>query len=447
MVYNGTVVMAEIVLENIFLVEIRLGRTKWRIKETTAEIGRIFHIGEFCEKHPHITLFGPFSLKKGASVAQLQNVIGDVAQSFGAIPFLVHGFEMNQGLNGAVIAYRIITTDPLVELTEAIMEAVGELAETFNIWDRDPALKWFHVTIANNLDRGKAMHVFNHMSEQSPSSTYNREKQEGFLTRVRSSLGMDRVTEHETPPSPPLIDEDGLRITIVNGDHILAEYDLMQHRWITQNDPGALSEWQRTMKLYRRSSGFERTRSRYTHKEDIFVISDLHLGHANIIKYCSRPFPHNAVDEMDQVLIRNWNYTVKPGDRIYHIGDLCYGPLAKNPSEYLQRLNGRCTLIQGNHDGRPTGPIHKVTVIHNKIPFLLIHDPGNVPKSFDGWVIHGHHHNNDLKNYPFINFEKRRINVSAELVKYQPVSLFDLFTIIKNHQTKPEVKSILLREM
>ncbi len=62
-------------------------------------------------------------------------------------------------------------------------------------------------------------------------------------------------------------------------------------------------------------------------------------------------------------------------------------------------------------------------------------------------MIHGHHHNNDLKNYPFINFEKRRINVSAELVKYQPVSLFDLFTIIKNHQKKPEVKSILLREM
>jgi calcineurin-like phosphoesterase family protein len=354
---------------------------------------------------------------------------------------------MNQGLNGAVIAYRIITTDPLVELTEAIMAGVAELSETFNIWDRDPALKWFHVTIANNLDRGKAMHVFNHLSEQSSSSSYDREKQEGVFTRIRSSLGMDRVTEHETLPSPPLLDEDGLRITIVNGDHILAEYDLMQHRWITQNDPGAVSEWQRTMKLFRRSSGFERTRPLYTQKEDIFVISDLHLGHANIIKYCSRPFPHDSVDEMDQVLIRNWNYTVKPGDRIYHIGDLCYGPLAKNPSEYLQRLNGRCTLIQGNHDGGHPAPIHKETVIHNKIPFLLIHDPGNVPKSFDGWVIHGHHHNNDLKNYPFINFENQRINVSAELVQYQPVSLFDLCTIIKNHQTKPKVKSILLREM
>jgi calcineurin-like phosphoesterase family protein len=317
----------------------------------------------------------------------------------------------------------------------------------FNTWDRDPELKWFHVTIANRLDRRKAVQVFNHLIDRLPFSGYDREKKEGFFTQFRYSLRTDRGAEHEVSPPPPLLDEDGLRITIVNGDHILAEYDLMQHRWLSQNDPGALSEWHHTMELYRRSSGIERTSPLYTHKEDIFVISDLHLGHANSIKYCSRPFPHDAVDEMDQVLIRNWNYTVKPGDRIYHIGDLSYGPLARTRFEYLQRLNGRFTLITGNHDGGDHAAIRSETLMYHDIRFLLVHDPGDVPKSYDGWVIHGHYHNNDLKHYPFINFEDRRINVSAELVKYQPVSLFDLCNIIKDHQLKPKVKSILLREM
>ena len=447
MVHNRIVVMVTTMPDDMFLIEIRLGRTKWRIKKTTAEIGRIFDIRDFCEKHPHITLFGPFFLKKETSVAQLLKAIEEIAKSFETIPFLMHGFEMNQGLNGAVIAYRIIPTDPLVELTEAITASVGELAEIFNTWDRDPELKWFHVTIANRLDRGKAAQVFKHLIEQSPFSLFDQEKQEGFFAHFRFPLGAGGPGEPQLPPPPPLLDEDGLRITIVNGDHILAEYDLIQHRWFSPHDPHASSEWQHTLERYRRSNGIERTGPLYNHEEDIFVLSDLHLGHANIIKYCSRPFPHDAVDEMDQVLIRNWNYTIKPGDRIYYIGDLCYGPLAKTPFEYIRRLNGRFTLIQGNHDEGEHVTIHSETLVHNNIPFMLIHDPDDMPKAFDGWVIHGHHHNNDLKHYPFINFEKRWINVSAEVVKYQPVSLSNLCTIIKDHQLKPKVKSILLREM
>ncbi|MCX6682190.1 MAG: 2'-5' RNA ligase family protein [Methanoregula sp.] len=447
MVHNRIVVMVTTMLEDMFLIEIRLGRTKWRIKKTTAEIGRIFNITDFCEKHPHITLFGPFFLKKGTSVAQLQKAIEEAAKSFEAIPFLMHGFEMNQGLSGAVIAYRIIPTDPLVELTEAIMTSVGELAEIFNTWDKDPELKWFHVTIANRLDRSKAAQVFKHLIEQSPFSSFDQEKQGGFFTRFRFPREADRPGEHQLPPPPPILDEDGLRITIVNGDHILSEYDLIQHRWFSPEDPHASSEWLRTLERYRRRDGIERTGPRYNHEEDIFVLSDLHLGHANIIKYCSRPFPHDAVDVMDQVLIRNWNYTIKPGDRVYYIGDLCYGPLARTPFEYIQRLNGRFTLIQGNHDEGEYVTIHSETLVHNNIPFMLIHDPDDMPKAFDGWVIHGHHHNNDLIHYPFINFEKRWINVSAEVVKYQPVSLSNLCNIIKDHQLKPKVKSILLREM
>jgi calcineurin-like phosphoesterase family protein len=55
--------------------------------------------------------------------------------------------------------------------------------------------------------------------------------------------------------------------------------------------------------------------------------------------------------------------------------------------------------------------------------FLLTHDPDRLPIDWNGWVIHGHKHNNDMKNSPFINGERKTINVSPELVNYRPVSL------------------------
>ena len=55
--------------------------------------------------------------------------------------------------------------------------------------------------------------------------------------------------------------------------------------------------------------------------------------------------------------------------------------------------------------------------------FLLVHDPDNLPIKWDGWIIHGHKHNNDMKNYPFINGEKKTINVGVELLNYKPIDL------------------------
>lgn len=40
----------------------------------------------------------------------------------------------------------------------------------------------------------------------------------------------------------------------------------------------------------------------------IFFTSDHHFSHANIIRYCNRPFA--SAEEMNQELIRRWNQTV-----------------------------------------------------------------------------------------------------------------------------------------
>lgn len=78
-----------------------------------------------------------------------------------------------------------------------------------------------------------------------------------------------------------------------------------------------------------------------------FYISDLHLGHANIILYDNRPF--KSIDEMDEKLIENWNAVVTDEDVVYHIGDFSWDKYDKWVDQ-IRRLNGRIFLIKGNHD-------------------------------------------------------------------------------------------------
>jgi len=77
----------------------------------------------------------------------------------------------------------------------------------------------------------------------------------------------------------------------------------------------------------------------------IWITADTHFGHANIIKYCNRPF--SSVGEMDEALILNWNRVVAPNDTIYHLGDFS---LTKSVDEYVDRLNGKILLVPGSHD-------------------------------------------------------------------------------------------------
>ena len=38
----------------------------------------------------------------------------------------------------------------------------------------------------------------------------------------------------------------------------------------------------------------------------LYLTADMHFGHANIIKYENRPFANE--DDMDGMIIKNWNY-------------------------------------------------------------------------------------------------------------------------------------------
>jgi calcineurin-like phosphoesterase family protein len=80
--------------------------------------------------------------------------------------------------------------------------------------------------------------------------------------------------------------------------------------------------------------------------------ADTHFGHANIIKYCDRPF--DSVESMRRELVKRWNEVVAADDRVLVLGDFALGRIDQTLG-VLTELNGTKDLIVGNHD-RPFDP-------------------------------------------------------------------------------------------
>lgn len=79
---------------------------------------------------------------------------------------------------------------------------------------------------------------------------------------------------------------------------------------------------------------------------NIFFTADTHFGHGRIIEYCSRPF--SSHEEMDEAMISRFNEVIRPGDILYHLGDIAWSSWDLSQ---LRRLNTKAIhLILGNHD-------------------------------------------------------------------------------------------------
>lgn len=161
----------------------------------------------------------------------------------------------------------------------------------------------------------------------------------------------------------------------------------------------------------------------------VFFISDLHFNHGNIIKYCNRPFVN--ADQMNRELVRRWNSAVSKDDTIFHLGDFCK---RGNPYEFINKLNGHIIFIEGNHDEElvkhNVRPRCKHMVYRkNAEDFMLIHTNEWLPHPWDnGWIICGHHHNNNVRAHPLIHNKNKLINVSAELLDYTPIEASELLS-------------------
>ncbi len=75
--------------------------------------------------------------------------------------------------------------------------------------------------------------------------------------------------------------------------------------------------------------------------------SDTHFFQKNIIKYCNRPFAD--FEEMNGVLVKNWNAVATDTTVLYHLGDVAMGDSSRW-DELLKSLNGYKVLTAGNHD-------------------------------------------------------------------------------------------------
>jgi len=157
---------------------------------------------------------------------------------------------------------------------------------------------------------------------------------------------------------------------------------------------------------------------------DIWVISDTHFYHENIIGYCNRPFSN--VHEMNQCIVENWNSKVKDGDIVYHLGDVW---MEKDEDTWylLSNLKGRKRLILGNHDDGKSQVLHKhfqkimVWRHFREFGLLLTHVPVH-PGTLNDKVsvnVHGHIHQNRID-------DKRYKNVCVEHTNYGPVNIEEL---------------------
>ena len=173
----------------------------------------------------------------------------------------------------------------------------------------------------------------------------------------------------------------------------------------------------------------------------ILYTADLHFGHANVIRFDSRPFAD--VDEMDQMLIKNWNERVLPADDIYIVGDLCYR--GTNPPEwYLRQLAGKKHLICGNHDGVILKNSKALSYFESVEQIADINDEGrrvilcHYPMAewngfFRGsWHVYGHIHNRKNDAYQVMSKMDHALNAGCMINNYMPVSFNEL---VKNNET------------
>lgn len=157
---------------------------------------------------------------------------------------------------------------------------------------------------------------------------------------------------------------------------------------------------------------------------DVWMWSDTHFGHKNIIKYCNRPYPD--VDLMNYSMLGNYLNVVKPNDIVVFGGDVGFMSEAKI-NEFLDQMPGYKIQIVGNHDLHRDGKLFNlnfderhlcmvVDVVDHDLEYQLLftHYPMTVvPK---GCVnVHGHIHQHTLDPW--------NINISVEHTNYAPLNM------------------------
>lgn len=163
---------------------------------------------------------------------------------------------------------------------------------------------------------------------------------------------------------------------------------------------------------------------------NIFLISDTHFSHVGVTQFMAKDGvnklrPWDNIEDMDEALVSNWNKTVGPKDKVYHLGDVVINRKALN---ILYRLNGEKVLIKGNHDifrlEDYTPHFKDLRAYHVLSNLLLSHIPVH-PDSKGRFAgnIHGHLHDRTVKLPGTDKDDPWYYNVSVERINFTPIPL------------------------
>ena len=168
-----------------------------------------------------------------------------------------------------------------------------------------------------------------------------------------------------------------------------------------------------------------------------FLTSDLHLGHANIIRYCERPF--SSEKEMTETIIRRWNERVKDEDIVHHVGDFCFKNSNESRGEgvrlkashYDAQLKGKKIYYKGNHDRNNSmcTHLHATILDYGGSKYYITHRPEDIDYNFPINFV-GHVH----QNWKFkriarpLAFDVYMINVGVDVWDFYPKTIDEILS-------------------
>jgi len=172
-------------------------------------------------------------------------------------------------------------------------------------------------------------------------------------------------------------------------------------------------------------------------ERDVWVWSDLHFNHKNIIGFSERPYDN--VEQMNEHLVANHNDYVKEDDIVIWVGDVAFGT-DESANEILGACNGYKILVVGNHDFNRRklrkldfDEIHLLSHIEVEPGFDLVftHYPMfNLPDYY--FNVHGHIHAGANSDGP--QNSPQHINVNCEFHEYKPLNLNKLIEMLRLRQ-------------
>lgn len=189
--------------------------------------------------------------------------------------------------------------------------------------------------------------------------------------------------------------------------------------------------------------------------------SDTHYGHANVMRFCNRPW--SDINMMNKGLEDRWNEVVGENDIVFILGDVFWYKDPQQMTNKLKRLNGsQIYILPGNHDDvsalqkikdNRVHIISDTTVVFisgldedkptREHEFMLSHFPLATWPHFSRGVLnlHGHIHSGprsrneiDVPGYDLILKSHLTYDVGVDNNNYTPIEIREIINKVKNNE-------------